>query len=57
MAVIADEESVRELRAEVQEQLDNPDKSVEEPPSLFSGVKKQLIRRIIDQLALWVFFE
>ena len=51
LAVIADEESVRELRVEVQEELDNPDKPVREPPSLFCGVKKQLIHRIIDQLA------
>ena len=52
MAVITHEESVRELRVAVQEQLDNPEESVQESPSLFSGVKERLIHRIIDKLAL-----
>ena len=52
MVVIASAESVGELRVEVKEQLDNSDNSIQEPLSLFSGVKGRLIRSIIDRLAL-----
>lgn len=52
LSVLTDEESIRELRAAVQEQLSNPDESSRDPSSLFSAVKKRLIHSTVNRLAL-----